>query len=101
VHATTIFLSTIENATLGGLGFGNDDLVEYNSLTDMATLFFDGGTFFTGSAEDIDAVFFIESTQVTPIPEPGTWLLMVVGLLRLIGYGWRRQQCAEKSTNAD
>lgn len=56
VYASTIILSTTGGATLGGLTFQDEDLVEYNLLTDTATLFFDGTTLL-GSSADIDAVF--------------------------------------------
>ncbi|MHC4286194.1 MAG: hypothetical protein ACYSWZ_24960 [Planctomycetota bacterium] len=51
-----IILSTTGNATLGGLGFGKDDLIEYDPTTDTASLFFNG-SLFSGN-EDIDALFF-------------------------------------------
>ena len=48
-----IILSTDGSATLGGLSFEDGDLVEYNPLTDTATLFFDEDLF--SHNEDIDA----------------------------------------------
>ncbi len=51
-----IVLSTTATATLGGLGFDPDDLVDYDPITDIASLVFDGGALFTTSNEDIDAV---------------------------------------------
>jgi hypothetical protein len=50
-----IVLSTVGNATLGGLTFGDDDLVEYDPVNDTASLFFDGGALFSNTAEDINA----------------------------------------------
>ena len=50
-----IILSTVGNATLGGLTFGDDDLVEYDPVNDTASLFFDGGSSFSNTAEDINA----------------------------------------------
>jgi hypothetical protein len=57
-----IILSTTGNATLGGLGFGKDDLIEYNPTTDVATLFFDG-SLFSGN-EDIDAVHLLTGGNI-------------------------------------
>jgi len=50
-----LLLSTTGNATLGGLTFGDDDLVEYDQATDTATLLLDGAVF-SDTDEDIDAV---------------------------------------------
>jgi hypothetical protein len=57
-----VILSTIDGATLGGLTFGDGDLVEYDPTTDTATLFFDENLF--GSDEDIDAVNILESGNI-------------------------------------
>jgi hypothetical protein len=57
-----IILSTTGNATLGGLGFGKDDLIEYNPTTDTATLFFDG-SLFSGN-EDVDAVYLLTGGNI-------------------------------------
>jgi len=45
-----IFLSTYNNATLGGLSFRDGDIVEYNPVTDTATLFFNEDTIGTPPA---------------------------------------------------
>ena len=58
-----IILSTAGNATLGGLGFGKDDLIEYNPTTDTATLFFDGNLF-SSSNEDVDAAHVLSSGNI-------------------------------------
>ncbi|WP_282610099.1 PEP-CTERM sorting domain-containing protein [Pelagibius sp. Alg239-R121] len=87
-----LILSTFGNATLGGISFGRDDLVEYNPTTNTASLFFDGDALFSSNTEDINAVSVIESTRVTPIPEPASLLLTGFGFLTLIGYGWKRQK---------
>ena len=47
---------TIGNATLGGLTFGELDLVDYDPVADTATLLF-GGASFSNAAEDVDAAF--------------------------------------------
>jgi hypothetical protein len=57
-----IILSTIDAATLGGLSFGEGDLVEYNPSTDTATLYLDG-SLFSGS-ENIDAVHVLASGNI-------------------------------------
>ncbi|MHC4417957.1 MAG: PEP-CTERM sorting domain-containing protein, partial [Planctomycetota bacterium] len=70
-----LVLSTAGNATLGGLSFGAGDLVEYNSGTDTATLYFDASNF--SSAANIDAAF-------ADTPEPATMILLGFGWLPLI-----------------
>jgi len=65
VHILTngnIILSTIDGATLGGVSFGDGDLIEYNPTTDTATLFFDESLF--SADEDIDAVHILESGNI-------------------------------------
>jgi len=65
VHVLTngnIILSTIDGATLGGLSFGDGDLIEYNPTTDTATLFLDETLF--SADEDIDAVHILESGNI-------------------------------------
>jgi hypothetical protein len=59
-----IILSTTGNARLGGLTFANEDLVEYDPVTDTATLFFDGSALFVGD-QDTDAVHVIGSDALT------------------------------------
>lgn len=54
-----IILSTVGDATLGGLSFGDDDLIAYDPSTDTASLFFNGGTSFSNSFEDINAVHLL------------------------------------------
>ncbi len=58
-----VILSTAADATLGGLSFGADDLVEYNPITDTATLYFDGILFST-SNENVDAVHVLSSGNI-------------------------------------
>ncbi|MBW8040118.1 MAG: PEP-CTERM sorting domain-containing protein [Planctomycetes bacterium] len=57
-----IILSTAGAATLGGLSFGKNDLIEYNPTTDTSTLYFDG-TSFSGNA-DIDAAYINGSANI-------------------------------------
>lgn len=60
-----LLLSTTTDATLGGLSFGDDDLVEYDPKTGTATLFLDG-SLFTATDEDIDAVSLLDAAAITP-----------------------------------
>lgn len=55
-------LSTTSNAILGGIGFTDGDLVEYNPLTAMASLFFSEANF--GGGEDIDAVMVLDNGNI-------------------------------------
>ena len=59
-----LLLSTTGNANLGGLNFGDDDLVEYDPATDTATLYLDGGTLFNASTEDFDAVYLLSNGHI-------------------------------------
>jgi hypothetical protein len=72
-----VLLSTVSAATLGGLTFQPDDLVEYDPVTNVATLVLDGDIEFTAD-EDIDAAFVV--------PEPSTATLLTLGLAGLIAY---------------
>jgi hypothetical protein len=78
-----LILSTRSAASLGGLAFQPDDLVEYNPVTNVASLFFNGDLEFAATNENIDAVF--------AIPEPSTAALLAVGLVGLIAAGRRRK----------
>lgn len=53
----TWLISTVGNATLGGLTFRDGDLALYNEMTNIATLFFDEDVF--AANEDIDGVYAI------------------------------------------
>jgi hypothetical protein len=68
----SIVLSTRAAADLGGLGFRDGDLVRYDPVNDIATLFFDEDLF--GANENVDAVF---------VPEPATAALLGAGLALL------------------
>jgi hypothetical protein len=80
-----IVLSTFEDGlTLGGLTFGNGDLVEYDPLAKTASLFF-AETSFGSMNEDIDAVHI----GATVIPLPAAVWLFGGGLLGLAGVARR------------
>jgi hypothetical protein len=68
----SIVLSTETGAILGGLSFRDGDLVRYFPLTNTAILYFSESAF--SANENIDAVF---------VPEPGTGLLLAMGLAHL------------------
>lgn len=57
-----ILSSDKDGTTLGGLTFGNGDLIEYNPTTDVGTLYFDESLF--GSNEDIDAAHVLANGNI-------------------------------------
>ena len=63
-----LLLSTANAATLGGLTFGNADVVEYDPVSDLATIFFDENLFAAG--ENIDA-FHLLSDGTAPLSTAG------------------------------
>jgi len=67
-----IILSSSDDATLGGLTFGSGDLVEYNPITDTATLFFDGNLF--DGSENIDAAHILDNGNLILSTEGGATL---------------------------
>lgn len=70
-----IILSTDNDATLGGLTFNEADLVEYDPVNDLSTLFFDSSLFET-AAENIDA----QAVSIAAAPEPSSLLMLGLGL---------------------
>jgi len=64
-----IVLSTWNANTLGGLSFGEGDLVEYDPVTDTATLYFDGAASFTDPLEKLVAAH-INGDDGPPIAGP-------------------------------
>ena len=65
-------ISTDSNATLGGLSFTDRDLVEYDTVTDTATLFFDGSL--STLNVDIDAVQVLTNGHIVLSPQGNTTL---------------------------
>ncbi len=89
--SANIILSTTGNATLGGLSFGNDDLIEYNPTTDVATLFLDGNLL-TGTGTNIDAAHILES---------GNIILSTTGAATLGGLSFGDGDLAEYNPTTD
>jgi len=58
-----ILLSTADAATLGGLTFGGGDIVEYNSQTDVASLFF-SESLFTSGVVNVDGVSLLSNSNL-------------------------------------
>lgn len=58
-----IILSTKTGATLGGLAFGDGDLIKYNPTTDTSTLYFDE-SLFVGGNEDITSVHIFDNGNI-------------------------------------
>lgn len=58
-----ILLTTADNARIGSLNFGDDDIVEYDPATGIAMLYFNGSVFSTGS-ETIDAVAVLPNGNI-------------------------------------
>ena len=61
-NALPIILSTSNNGTLGGLSFTDQDLAEYDPLTDTASLYLDGAP--VGISADIDAVHVLANDRI-------------------------------------
>ena len=85
-----IILSTVGNATLGGLSFTIGDLAEYNPTTDIATLYFDQDLF--SQAENIDAVHVLDN---------GNIVLSTVGSATLGGLSFAPDDLAEYNPTTD
>jgi len=62
-HGTIIF-STYESASIGGVSFGKDDLVEYDVSTDTAAILFDADLFGHGNKKIIDAFYMTDSGTI-------------------------------------
>jgi hypothetical protein len=75
LNGNLLFSMSLDGGTLGDLTLRQQDLVEWDDVT--ASQFLDGDGLFNGTTADLDAV-----TQ--PIPEPGTSLLLGLGLLGLL-----------------
>jgi hypothetical protein len=62
-EALPLVLSSTKTVTIGELTFDDDDLVLYDTDTEVASLLFDGYAFF-GHNEDIDGVTFLDEDSI-------------------------------------
>ncbi|MCP4584288.1 MAG: hypothetical protein GY839_21965 [candidate division Zixibacteria bacterium] len=58
-----IAISTTEAAQIGALSFIDEDIVEYNPSSGLASLIFDGGAIFSGN-EDVDAIYIYDNGHI-------------------------------------
>ena len=87
-----LVISTTANATLGGVSFQRDDLVEYDIATDTATLLFDGASEFSNANENIDGV---------TVQSNGHLLISTTGSARLGGLNFQRDDVVEYDLSSD
>ncbi len=67
-----LLLSTKGDASLGGLSFGKDAVVEYDPVADSATLYFDGESVFASNKEDINALALCDGPCIPVSSGPQT-----------------------------
>jgi len=87
----TIVLATAANATLGGVSFTPDDLVEYRPATGTGTILFDGATAF-GANKKIDAVAVLADGHI---------VLSTAGDATLGGLAFKKGDLVEYSPASD
>lgn len=84
-----VFCAT-SSVDIDAFGWGKSDVFEYVRLTDDGA---EGGQSGITVGADIDAVGAISSVA-TPVPEPGTWLMLLSGMAGVAGLAARRRRCA-------
>lgn len=62
------------NESIGGLTFNDEDIVEYNPVSGVAVMYFDGDAPFGTTNENIDGISLVVSTTETP-SLVGHWML--------------------------
>jgi len=84
------FAGLAAGGTLGGLTVSFDIGTEgtFDRVIVLNTLSTNG----SGPNLALDDITLHLQGQVVPIPEPGTYLMMALGLLAIGGMGWRRQR---------
>jgi DNA-binding beta-propeller fold protein YncE len=73
----TLLVSDPRFASLSGLTFFNNALYVA-----------DGGTGATGTIFKVD----LSPVVATAVPEPGSFLVVITGIVGLLGYGWKRRK---------
>lgn len=111
-----IALSTKKKATLGGITFGDDSIIEYDPVTDSASLLLDGSVWFSDRYQDIDALFIFEDIELFTraavkvsrelrrayVSEPTTLALIGVSVLTMVSIrGKRRFVFSRRSCPSD
>ena len=82
-----------DDLTLGGLTFGRGDLVAYDPLTGQASLIYDAANFTSGTAT-FDAVHYIASVPMAPVPVPAGGVVLLTALGGLGALRHRKRRCA-------
>lgn len=80
-HGVGKVFGATSSIDIDAYGWGKSDLFEYVRLTDDGA---EGGQSGITVGADIDALGAISSVA-TPVPEAGTWLMMLAGLAGLAG----------------
>ena len=84
-----IVLSTTSKATLGGLTFHKDDMIQYNPTTNIAKILYEDSVDNSGRLGNINALS--ANSADAAVPESSTIVLFGTGLLGLWAYNRRRQ----------
>lgn len=72
----------IDNGTLGGLVLKDEDIVEYDPVADVATVFISGAGLFNGTTANLNALTFASRVPVlAPTLSPRGWALLVLALV--------------------
>ena len=95
-----IVLSPAGTATLGGLSFEDEDLIDYDPATDTAILIFDGGEIFADNNEQIISAH-IGPGSGTLLGTPGTIILATEGSATLGGLTFTDKDLAEYDPASD